>query len=261
MALRGLRVKKRFLPAVFKPPGSFESVLTIRGVREFTVDDPERIAVYMIDELAFAPPRLTLKAEPSCTVTFEVSELHVEAELRAVAYEWSSPGATALVIPFRAAEPVIGEPRREHTPSGKEGMPAHATILAPFVHSSRLDQFDRHRLRDTIRRFPAFDLRLASFGLFEHIGCLYLEPRPWEPFVRLSEALLDVYPEIEYPPEGAEAIVAHVTIGSGLTPEQQDELKREVAPRLPIRTRADRVVLYERAQDRKWQAHQSFALS
>ena len=116
-----------------------------------------------------------------------------------------------------AADPVIGELRRAHTPSGRERMPAHVTLLAPFIHASRLDTLDRHRLSDTVGRFPGFDLRLSAFGLFEDIDCLWLAPRPWEPFVEMTRALLDIYPEVDYPPEGASEIVPHVTIGSRLT--------------------------------------------
>jgi hypothetical protein len=260
LAARGLRVKKRFLPEYVKAPDEFESSLTLRSVTAVEVDEPEAIAVYMIDSFVFDPPRLTVVAKPHCTVTFEVSEVDVECELRTRPYEWSAPGATALAIPLRGAEAVIGDLRREHTPSGRDGMPAHATLLAPFIHSSRLDNFDRHRLRDVFGRFPAFDVRLSSFGVFEHIGCLWLDPRPREPFVEMSQALLEIYPEVDYPPEGASEIVPHVTIGGHLTEEQQEEIKQELTPGLPIRARVDRVVLYERGADGRWVDRDRFRL-
>ena len=246
-----MRVKRRFLPEYTKPPGEYESSLAIRHVVGFEVDEPEQIGVYGINYFTFDPPQLTIAADPNCTVTLEVHELNIEAELRMRPYDWTAPGATALVVPIRAADPAIGELRREHTPSGREGMPAHATLLAPFIHSSRLDNLDRHRLRDVVGRFPAFDLRLSSFGFFEHIGCLWLDPRPREPFVAMTKALLEIYPEIEYPPDATE-IVPHVTIGSRLSEEQQEQIKQELAPRLPIRGKADRAVLYERGADGRW---------
>jgi 2'-5' RNA ligase len=250
--LRGVRTKRRFLPEYVKAPGEYESSLTIRTVAGFEVDEPEQIGVYGIDHLAFDGARLTIAAGPSCTMTLEVDDLNVEAELRMRRYDWTAPGATALVVPIRAADPVIGDLRQAHTPSGREGMPAHTTLLAPFIHSSRLDRLDRHRLRDIVARFPAFDLRLSSFGVFERIGCLWLDPRPRDPFVAMTEALLEVYPEIDYPPEGATEIVPHVTIGGRLTEEQQEQIKRELAGRLPIRARADRAVLYERGANGLW---------
>ena len=259
LALRGVRVKRRFRPSQIEL-AEYESLLAVHGVDEFEVDEPEPVRFYMVSEITFAPPHVTVRAEPNCTVTLHVGELDVRAELRMAPYEWSVPGATAIVVPFRAAEAALSEHRRAHTPSGRDGMPAHATLLAPFVHASRLDSFDRRRMRDTIGRFPAFDVRLPTFGLFEEIGCLYLEPRPREPFVEMSQALLEVYPEVEFPPEGKE-IVPHVTIGSHLTEEQQEEVRRAVAPNLPVRARVDRAVLYERDANGRWQARQTFALS
>jgi hypothetical protein len=51
-----------------------------------------------------------------------------------------------------------------------------------------------------------------------------------------------------------------VTISSRLTEEQQEEIKRELQPKLPIRGRVDRVVLYERDAKGGWRARQTFAL-
>jgi 2'-5' RNA ligase superfamily len=259
LALRGIRVKKRFRLAHIELP-EYESKLAIRGVSGFEVDEPEQIAAYRINDLTFDPPRLTILAEPSCTVTIEASELDVAAELNMNRYDWNAPGATALVVPLRAADPVIGDLRRAHTPSGREGMPAHSTVLAPFIHASRLDSLDRRRLSDAIGRFPAFDLRLSSFGLFDDIGCLWLAPHPRRPFAELTEALLDIYPEVDYPPAGADEIVPHVTIGGRLSEEQQEKIKRAVGPHLPIRARADRVALFERGAGGRWSDRYRFRL-
>jgi 2'-5' RNA ligase len=238
----------------------FESRLVVRNVDGLDIDDPAQIRTYQLTDLEYQLPRLTLEAGQELSIVVEVSELDVECELNMNRYEWSAPGATALVVPVRAADPVIGEHRRAHTPSGKQGMPAHATLLAPFIHASRLDSLDRHRLSDTVGRFPAFDLRLSAFGTFEHIGCLWLAPQPRKQFVEMTKALLEIYPEVEYPPESAAEIVPHVTIGSRLTEEQQEEIKRELQPKLPIRGRVDRVVLYERDAKGGWRARQTFAL-
>ena len=174
-------------------------------------------------------------------------------------YDWGRPGATALVVPFPEAEAVMGDFRRAHTPSGRDGMPAHATIIAPFIHASSISLPESATIRDTLRRFVAFDVSLEAFGCFEHIGCLYLEPDPSEPFVGITEALLAIHPEIDYPPEGLEN-VPHVTVGGHLTEEQQQEIKRALAPHLPVHTRAKRVVLAERGEDGRWFDREVFPL-
>jgi 2'-5' RNA ligase len=260
IALRSLRVKKRFLPSYGKPPGAYESTLIIRRVRSYKVNEPAQIGIYGINEMSFAPPRLTITAEPDCTLTFDVATLDVGAELRMVEYEWASPGATALVVPLPGTDAVIGRLREAHTPSGREGMHAHNTLIAPFHHGSRLDGFDKHAIRDALSPFEPFDVTLASFGLFEHIGCLWLDPEPRDPFVAMTEALLAVYPEIDYPPEGLQ-IVPHVTIGGHLSAEEQGRIKGEIEPHLPIGDRAERVVLFERGEDGRWFDRETFALS
>jgi 2'-5' RNA ligase len=166
-------------------------------------------------------------------------------------YAWTSPGAAAIVVPFPEAQAAIGELRRAHTPSGREGMYAHATLIAPFVHASRLGARDVVVIRKALRPFEPFEVTLASFGCFEHIGCLYLEPDPRATLVAMTEALLAAYPEVDYPPEGLE-IVPHVTIGGHLSEARQDEIKKQVAPQLPIRGVADRVALVERGEDGRW---------
>jgi 2'-5' RNA ligase len=174
-------------------------------------------------------------------------------------YDWGSPGATGIVVPFLEAEPAIGSYRRAHSPSGEEGMYAHVTLLAPFLHASQLSREDSVVIRDALGPFDPFAVTLSSFGCFEQIGCLYLEPDPAEPFVAMSEALLVVYPEIDYPGAGLE-IVPHVTIGGGLTVEPREQIKRELAPHLPIQARADSVVLVERGEDGRWFDREAFPL-
>ena len=61
-------------------------------------------------------------------------------ERRYRAWTWRLPGATAIVVPVPEAEAVVGDWRRLHTPSGAEGVPAHVTLLAPFIPAVRLDE-------------------------------------------------------------------------------------------------------------------------
>ena len=175
-------------------------------------------------------------------------------------YEWGEPGATALVLPFPEAERLIGTYRRAHTPSGGDGMVAHATLLAPFVHVSALSEEDLEALRTVLSRFRAFHVELRSFARFDDIGVLYLEPEPPEPVVIISEALLDAFPQVEYPPAGATEIVPHVTVVSRLPREELDRIEAELAPKLPVAERAERVLLMERSAHGGWLARVEYPL-
>jgi hypothetical protein len=51
--------------------------------------------------------------------------------------------ATAIVLPFYELDAVVGRHRRALTSHGAEGMPAHVTLIYPFV--------DDHDLGDPAR--------------------------------------------------------------------------------------------------------------
>jgi len=175
-------------------------------------------------------------------------------------YDWGRPGATALILPFPAAESLIGRYRRADTPSGRAGMVAHATLLAPFIHGSALSEQDLERLRTVLSRFRPFPVELRSFARFDAIGVLYLEPDPPEPMVAMSEALLDVFPQVEYPPAGANEIVPHVTVASRLAPSELDRIEAELTPRLPVPELVDRALLMERPADGDWATRAEYLL-
>jgi hypothetical protein len=67
-------------------------------------------------------------------------------------------------------------------------------------------------------------------------------------------------PRGRVPARGKAEIVPHVTIGGRLTWEQQQEIRRELAPRLPVEARAERVVLVERGEDGRWFDREVFPL-
>ena len=158
-----IHVKRRFLPTRNKPPELRVASRRPQRGRPSRSTSPHRSAP-PADRPQVRSPRLDLTAGPELLDRRRGVGAGRRVRAEHDRYEWSAPGATALVVPVRAADPVIGEHRRAHTPSGKKGMPAHVTLLAPFIHASRLDSLDRHRLSDTVGRFPAFDFRLSAFG-------------------------------------------------------------------------------------------------
>jgi 2'-5' RNA ligase len=175
-------------------------------------------------------------------------------------YDWGRPGATALILPFPAAEPLIGKYRRAHTPSGAEGMVAHATLLAPFIHQSALSEDDLEAVDCVLRRFEPFRVTLGSRARFGEIGVLYLKPEPREPIVALSEALLEVFPQVEYPP-GATEIVPHATVASRLPPDELDRIEAELSLRLPIDQVVREALLMQRSTDGRWETRAGYALA
>jgi hypothetical protein len=139
---------------------------------------------------------------------------------------------TALIVPVPEAEPQVGELRLAHDWSAARGVPAHITILFPFVDASEVDDA---AVADLISRFPAFDFELDRVEQFPD-GPTWLRPSPSAPFVDLTAAVWQRWPD--YPPyEGVhDEVIPHLTISD--TPI-------DVQLELPIVARAREVTLIE----------------
>ena len=147
---------------------------------------------------------------------------------------------------------MIGHWRTLHTEDGAAGMPAHVTVLYPFG-----SQVSQALLTEVGARFASFEFELAELRRFP--GTLWLRPERSEPFVAMIEAFAGAFPA--FPPYGGEFedIVPHVTVAHG------DErlfagIERQLAPLLPIRSRATEVALYAFA-DARWQPQAPFSLN
>jgi 2'-5' RNA ligase len=166
--------------------------------------------------------------------------------------------AVIVAVPEAAA---LVDGWRERTCADRPsiGIPAHVTLLFPFVPVARLDAVVISALAEVVAETPAFDFTLAQTGRFP--DTLYLAPAPPQPFVRLTEAIEARFPE--YPAyEGVhDAIVPHLTVAHGDT-ALMDEAERHVAAGLPVAARADEVVLLEEVEGDwgRWEVREVFAL-
>jgi len=154
---------------------------------------------------------------------------------------------TALIVAVPEAEAAVAELRLQHDSSAALGVPAHLTILFPFVAP---DAVDEDALADLFAGHDAFDFELVSVETFDD-GHVYLVPTSPERFVALIDAVWRRWPD--HPPyEGAfETVVPHLTIS---------ERPLECAIELPIAARADTVTLIEEQADGRWLSRRRFAL-
>ncbi|MBY8848058.1 2'-5' RNA ligase family protein [Saccharothrix longispora] len=152
---------------------------------------------------------------------------------------------TAVIVPVPAADQVVGRYRRRLAHSAAWGVPAHVTVLYPFVPPHLVDPLGVVEvlggLVEEVEAFECAFRRTAWFG--EDV--LWLAPEPASPFRRLTEAVWGRFPE--YPPYGgavAEA-VPHLTVGS--TPVADvaalRDAERELAGALPFRAEVGQVRL------------------
>ncbi|MGP4084575.1 2'-5' RNA ligase family protein [Streptomyces sp. KR55] len=107
-------------------------------------------------------------------------------------------GRTGLIVRIPDAEPAVRAWRERFDPSARAGVPAHVTVLFPFLDESRIDSRVCSALADALGRHHAFDLRFENCGRFP--GVLYLVPDPDAQLRRLTEVIADRWPEA--PPSG-----------------------------------------------------------
>jgi len=159
---------------------------------------------------------------------------------------------SAVLVTVPDAEPVVGEWRRRYTLDAPAGIPAHVTILFPFVEPERLDEVEA-RLAELIAAVPAFDLTFSRTGRWPEI--LYLEPEPAEPFVVLTHAIEREWPD--QPPYGGhyETIVPHLTVAEPEDPAVLDRIAADVERQLPIVTRVREATVFVEDHTGRWHEH------
>jgi len=148
---------------------------------------------------------------------------------------------SALIVTVTRAAPVV-EGWLEKTAGMKpsQGVPAHITVLFPFVPAERVDDELLAELGELFRRFEPFGFTLPRLARFP--TTLYLDPEPAGPFRELTRAVSERWPEHQ-PYEGAfEEVVPHLTAAQGEA-ELLDAAAAEIAPKLPIVARASEVTL------------------
>ena len=163
---------------------------------------------------------------------------------------------TALIVAVPEAESLVGA-WRERYDNASLGVPAHVTLLAPFVPSEELGDPLLVELRQLFAAEPAFSFSLPRVARFE--GVAWLAPEPDEPFRHLIELICSRYPD--YPPyEGIhDEVIPHLTVALG-DAALQDRIEAELSPALPIEARAREVTLLEEQADGSWRTRERFPL-
>jgi hypothetical protein len=155
---------------------------------------------------------------------------------------------TALIVVVPEAEPFVGAIRLAHDWSAARGVPAHVTVLFPFVDSREIDEVE---LKAFFASQPSFDFSLDRVERFD-AGVVWLHPEPSQPFELLTAAVWRRWPD--YPPyEGThQTVIPHLTVS-----ETPIELELDG----PIASRASEVTLIEEQADGRWTTRRAFPLS
>ena len=168
---------------------------------------------------------------------------------------YPTEGDSALLIAIPEAEPVVGRFRLVHDATAAVGVPAHVTVLYPFVPRDRLTDEVRRAVSVTFGAIPAFDYRFDRVARFGDTT-VYLAPEPADSFTRLTDAAHARWPE--HPPYGGvfEVVIPHLTVGDFLDAPAADELEGAVGDALrrhgPIVGHAIDVALMTWGSDNRW---------
>jgi 2'-5' RNA ligase len=165
---------------------------------------------------------------------------------------------TAVVIEVPGAAPLVDGWRRQYTYDAPLGVPAHVTLLYPWVPAEELDADVEERLAAVVGAAEPFDFILRRVARFDE-PLLCLRPEPHEPFTRLTEAIAAEWRE--HPPyEGVhETVIPHLTVAHA-DHEVLDGIADALEPQLPVEARASKASLLEEGEDGFWQRRRKFLL-
>lgn len=167
----------------------------------------------------------------------------------------------AALIP--AAEPLVSRHRAHLDRSARLGIPAHVTVLSPFIAPSDIDERVLERLAAAVATVSAFDLTFNQTAWFGE-QVVWLAPQPDRPLRDLTAAVAAAFPD--HPPyAGAfDDPVPHLTIGEHHLGDAAalHRAEREVTAVLPLHAQVERVHLLTGTDaDNSWSALCELALS
>jgi hypothetical protein len=155
---------------------------------------------------------------------------------------------TGIVIPVSEADRFVqaasGGPRRL---PGIGTVPAHITLLAPFLGEDELDAATWELLGSFFADVTAFGFELTDVCAFPG-GVTYLAPEPAATFRRLTHELHRLFPE--FPPYGGafDEVVPHLTVPLA-EGEDVESLAAALAPGLPLAVHAAQAAVFVTDED------------
>ena len=149
---------------------------------------------------------------------------------------------SALLLPVPAAEAAVGPHRARLDASARDGVPAHITLLYPFLPPAEIGPDDLAGLSRLFAGVPRFAFTLDRVRWFGE-SVVWLGPSDESPFRALTTLASTAYPSC--PPYGGAHpdTVPHLTIGHGHGLAELRAAAEAVRPLLPIATEATRVTL------------------
>lgn len=170
------------------------------------------------------------------------------------------PTETALIVAVPEAERAVGRFRSALDIAASWGVPAHVTVLYPFLPPDRINDDVLGTLSEIFEATPRFDISFAEVKWFGD-AVVWLSPQPEGGLRHLTAAVWRRFPEA--PPYGGAHtdVVPHLTIGHDAPKHVLAQAAEAVAGHLPIRAAVDAVRLIAGAPEPdSWHTLREFRL-
>lgn len=164
---------------------------------------------------------------------------------------------SALIVEVPEVEPAVRDWRMSFD-SARLGIPAHITLLFPFVPTEDLDPELVGDLHALFAGHEAFSFSLTEVADFPD-ETIWLAPEPAVPFRELTESIVARYPDY-LPYEGIhDEIVPHLTVTSGDL-SLQERVEADLRRHLPIEAEARQITLLVEDEAGRWSPGGRFPL-
>lgn len=171
-------------------------------------------------------------------------------------------GRTAVIVPVPEVEELVGRWRSVYDRSAIGGVPAHITLLVPFVPVSEFGDA-LPRLEAVLADVVRVPFSFGHVGVFPQVS--WLAPEPASLFVDLTRRLMDAFPGC-VPYGGAHrAILPHLTVIDGTRIDASADVHlsfiREADGALPITAELAEVQVLAEEDDGGWTCHARFRIA
>ncbi|MFI7674358.1 2'-5' RNA ligase family protein [Actinophytocola sp. NPDC049390] len=152
------------------------------------------------------------------------------------------PTESAVIVPFPSLDPLVGEYRQRMDRAAAWGVPAHVTVVYPFVPPP-VGADTLELLAAALTDVSAFECEFARVEWFGD-DVVWLAPEPDRPFRDMTAAVWRAFPD--HPPYGGQwgDSIPHLTVGH-TDPAGMRAAADELPPHLPVHAPVDRVWVLE----------------
>lgn len=166
-------------------------------------------------------------------------------------------GETALLATVAEVEPLVGHWRHRFDASAAAGLPAHVTVLFPFLDIGLVSDAVLGDLATLVAGHPPFTVRFTECRRFPDV--LYLAPTPAKPLLALTETVVARWPQV--PPYGGlfAEVIPHLTVAEGQPPQVLDDVEAALTTQLPATAVISSVGLFV-SDGERWRRHAELPL-